>query len=698
MFRQIKVHGDDWDLQRILWFNEHNQEQHYHLNTVTYGTRAAPFLAVRTLLQLVEDEGQRYPQAVPSLLKGRYVDDIFGGGDTPEQLKESLTNSTITEHARWRHVPGTQNPADCASRGITSEQLEHNELWWSGPPWLVKPENTWPKQSSTTSGSSLPEERPGLTLLATKQETKEPWTLIEKHSSVTKLFKITALCLRFISILRKNPIKMHGAIDQAKTFWIKSTQSIYFSQEIKTILDNRTLASSHPFSKLTAFIDAQGILRVGGRLENTVLSYETKHQAILPRSARLTTLLIDYAHKSTLHGGTQLTLGHMRQHYWIIGGRASVKAHILRCVECARQRGIRAHQLLGQLPLSRVTPTRAFEHTGIDYAGPIILKNWNTRGAKTYKGWICAFVCMTTSAAHLELVTKYTTEAFLATYKRFTSRRGIPAHLYSDCGTNFIGAERELKILFTQHTKENQVLENKILENTTRWHFNPPGAPHMGGKWEALIKSTKYHLKRTIGESKMTYEEASTLLTQIEAILNSRPLEPLSDDPDDLQTLTPGHFLTGTSLMAVPEPCLLDLSTSRLSRWQFIQQITQPFCSQWSSQYLQRQQSISKWHHVNNKIQVGSLILISDERAPPCRWPLGRITKLLPGADGNNISIGLMDNECTYCKALKYKKEPSGLCCANGKIKLPALRSPIEPLLSYLIAELTKPAKPGNTC
>ncbi|XP_044019459.1 uncharacterized protein LOC122859841 [Aphidius gifuensis] len=241
---------------------------------------------------------------------------------------------------------------------------------------------------------------------------------------------------------------------------------------------------------------------------------------------------------------------------------------------------------------------------------------------------------MTTSAAHLELVTEYTTEAFLATYKRFTSRRGIPAHLYSDCGTNFIGADRELKILFTQHTKENQVLENKILENTTRWHFNPPGAPHMGGKWEALIKSTKYHLKRTIGESKMTYEEASTLLTQIEAILNSRPLEPLSDDPDDLQTLTPGHFLTGTSLMAVPEPCLLDLSTSRLSRWQFIQQITQQFWSQWSSQYLQRQQSISKWHHVNNKIQVGSLILISDERAPPCRWPLGRVTKLLPGTDG----------------------------------------------------------------
>jgi len=298
----------------------------------------------------------------------------------PARWKEFVCNRVsqiqqLTEHARWRHVPGTQNPADCASRGITSEQLEHNELWWSGPSWLVKPENTWPKQSDTTSSTSLPEERPGLTLLATRHEIKEPWTLIEEHSSVTKLFRITALCLRFISTLRKNPIKMHEAIKQAQTFWIKSTQSTYFSQEIKTILDNKTLTSSHPLSKLTAFIDAQGILRVGGRLENTVLSYENKHQAILPKSARLTTLLIDHAHKITLHGGTQLTLGHLRQQFWIIGGRASVKAHILRCVECARQRGIRAHQLMGQLPLSRVTPTRAFEHTGIDYAGPIILKN-----------------------------------------------------------------------------------------------------------------------------------------------------------------------------------------------------------------------------------------------------------------------------------------------------------------------------------
>lgn len=155
----------------------------------------------------------------------------------------------------------------------------------------------------------------------------------------------------------------------------------------------------------------------------------------------------------------------------------------------------------------------------------------------------------------------------------------------------------------------------------------------MGGKWEALIKSIKYHLSRTIGETKLTYEEASTLLTQIEAILNSRPLEFLSDDPTDLLTLTPGHFLIGAPLQALSEPCFTELSTTRFSEWQFIQQRVQQFWKQWSTQYLQRQQSISKWYHTNNKIQTGSLVLISDERTPSGRWPLARVTELLPGSD-----------------------------------------------------------------
>lgn len=241
---------------------------------------------------------------------------------------------------------------------------------------------------------------------------------------------------------------------------------------------------------------------------------------------------------------------------------------------------------------------------------------------------------MTMSAVHLELVTDYSTEGFIATYRRFLSRRGIPHTIYSDCGTNFVGADSNLKSMFTQGSQQHQQLASLFVNDNTTWCFNPPAAPHMGGKWEAVVKSIKYHLRRTVRETVLTYEELSTLLTQIEAMLNSRPLEPLSDDPEDISTLTPAHFLIGKPLSTLPEAPVEHTSLSPSARWQFIQKKMQQFWTQWSSHYLQRQQSISKWHHPANDINVGSLVLITDERFPPSKWPLARVLTLHPGKDG----------------------------------------------------------------
>ncbi|XP_077280416.1 uncharacterized protein LOC143907471 [Temnothorax americanus] len=187
--------------------------------------------------------------------------------------------------------------------------------------------------------------------------------------------------------------------------------------------------------------------------------------------------------------------------------------------------------------------------------------------------------------------------------QRFSARRGIAQAMYSDCGTTFIRADAALKKMFIQSSQKHQRIAQILQRDCTRWEFNPPGAPHMEGKWEAVVKSVKFHLRRTIGETLLTTEEFTTLLTQIEAILNSRPLEPLSDDPEDVSALTPGHFLIGGPITTIPEPSLIDLAISRLSRWQLIQQRVQHFWAQWSAHYLQRQQAISKWHHPNNSVK-----------------------------------------------------------------------------------------------
>lgn len=168
---------------------------------------------------------------------------------------------------------------------------------------------------------------------------------------------------------------------------------------------------------------------------------------------------------------------------------------------------------MDKLPLSRVTPSRPSTHTGIDYAGPVTLKTWKGRGAKTSKGWICVFVCFSTSAVHLEAVSDYSTEGFLSAYRQFSSRRGPTHTLYSDCSTNFIGADKELRQLFIQGSKENLTIASLISKDLISWQFNLPAAPHMGGKWEAVVKSTKFHLSRTVGETVLTFGELTTLLT-----------------------------------------------------------------------------------------------------------------------------------------------------------------------------------------
>ncbi|XP_057335052.1 uncharacterized protein LOC130673855 [Microplitis mediator] len=345
-----------------------------------------------------------------------------------------------------------------------------------------------------------------------------------------------------LSILPLTPAELQSAL----IHWIKSTQQEYISSEISVLSQGSTLKKSHCFTRLTTFIDQAGVIQVGGRLQNSALDADSKHPAILPKDCMLSRLIISDSHLRTFHGGTQLTLSHVRKKCWIIGGRAPIKNFIHRCLTCARMRGVRSQQLMGQLPSQRVSPSLVFENTGVDCAGPVSLKFFQGRGTRCYKGWIAVFVCLSTSAVHLEVVTDYSSEGFLKAFRCFTRRRGICRTLRSDCGTNFKGADLIFKQLLTGALKESSHLQQHLANDGTQWSFNPPGAPHMGGKWEAAVKSIKYHLQRTIADTLLTYEDFSTFLIQVEAVLNSRPLSALSEDPDDLTALTPGHLYLKT--------------------------------------------------------------------------------------------------------------------------------------------------------
>jgi hypothetical protein len=258
-----------------------------------------------------------------------------------------------------------------------------------------------------------------------------------------------------------------------------------------------------------------------------------------------------------------------------------------------------------------------------------------TRSKPVTKGYIAIFVCFATKAVHIELVTSLTTEAFIAALRRFIARRGKPRTIYSDDGTNFQGAANQLHEIYNMlQSAEMTKVQDLLAIEGCDWIFIPPHAPHHGGLWEAAVKSMKYHLRRTLGAHIATYEELSTLITEIEACLNSRPLCILSDDDPFNQTyLSPGHFLIGQPLTQLPAIDYTNSKCTSLSRWQLFQQMQQHFWQRWSADYLQGLQQCQRWLKTSHNFQPGDLVLLREDHVSPLHWPTSVIIDTHPGKD-----------------------------------------------------------------
>lgn len=529
----------------------------------------------------------------------------------------------------WHYIKSADNPADCASRGLLPSQLLHHPLWWAGPPWLYTSNENWPtpKFETDIECSEFTREKRSIVLMANIDQNAIE-ILLAKFSSLITIQSILAFILRFVKNCKTPNSAASGPIkalelSQALNILVKHVQQIHFGVEI-ALIQNRRLPSKY-LRKLNAFLDKDNILRVGGRLSNSKLSYAQKYPMLLPKKSRLTELVISQYHTKYLHPGNQTLHYLLLQHVWILSAKQAIRKVISQCKKCWKLSPKNYQPPMGNLPELRISKIKPFSCVGVDFAGPITTKLAKIRGAKTYKSYICVFVCFAVKAIHLELVSDLSTEAFLAAFRRFLSRRGRCAQIYSDCGSNFVGANRQIK----------EMLRDTANKENFSWHFNPPAAPHFSGLVEAGVKSVKTHLLRVIGLQILTFEEMSTVLCQIEALLNSRPLCPLSTDPNDFSVLSPGHFLTLEPLSSLPDPDYLNLPLNHLSRWQLLQRMQQDFWSRWRDEYLSTLQQRGKWlEPTTPDASIGKLVVIKNELLPPLKWTLGRIVQLHPGKDG----------------------------------------------------------------
>ena len=306
--------------------------------------------------------------------------------------------------------------------------------------------------------------------------------------------------------------------------------------------------------------------------------------------------------------------------------------------------------MLGHLPIEHLTPDLVFDKVGVDYAGPFYIKYGHVRKPTVVKTYASVFVSLSVKTVHLELMSELTTEAFRACLRRFISRRGETNSYMSDHGTNVVGAAQEIKelIAFLKTQRSQDAISEFCSTQNIQWKFIPEHTPHFGGLWEAAVKSRKTHLRRVIGSVKLTFEEFTTVLAQVESCLNSRPLVSLPLDDDGTGALTPGHFLIGRPLEALPDPSFSYRSLILFCHWHLCQALVHHFWQHWSSEYITSLKSYTKWHYPSRNICVGDIVILQQDNLIPLKWPLARMIKIHAGKDDHMRVVTVKTNSGTY--------------------------------------------------
>lgn len=573
-----------------------------------------------------------------------------------------------TKPQQWQYINSQSNPADAASRGLRAQQLVDDDTrWLRGPDFLWQP---FPYQVQIESKPQPldpgdPEVKK-VTSLMTHTSKGYPshfeTSRLDRFSNWFRAKRAIAVCLRFKCCLKKGkkskgikpacyqPVNMEE-IGRAEREIIGCLQYEHFKDEIQALSTLQTggefrnrkkakqrnldLKKCSSLYRLDPYLDTDGLLRVGGRLRNASISEGAKHPVILPRRSHITQLILQYCHEAIKHQGSGMTHNEVRQRgYWIIGGTSAVSYLVSRCVICRRLRSIPQKQKLADLPQDRVEPAAPFTYSAVDYFGPFFVKE----GRKEVKRYGVIFTCMASRAIHIETANSLETDAFINALRRFQAERGPVRQLRSDCGTNFIGAHRELKGGLKEMNEDK--IRARLLEDNCEWisfKFNPPSASHMGGSWERQIRTVRNILASMLEESGRQLDDESfrTLMKEIQAIVNSRPLA-LNDmsSTDSPQPLTPNHLLTMKTKVLMPPPGIFlreDLYLRK--RWRRVQHLANLFWERWRKEFLQGLQLRKKWTKPQRNLQKGDIVMLKDENVPRNSWRLARVQDVFPSKD-----------------------------------------------------------------
>lgn len=554
---------------------------------------------------------------------------------------------------QWFYIPSESNPADIASRGAPINNLT-NSMWFDGPKFLWNPDISDMMQPIDY---KISHEDPEVVVTTHAVHTENKFSIdhrLERFSSLKSAIRGVSLLqdkLRGMKNLNR-PIDLQVRRKTALTHIIRSTQQEMFHDDYNQIL-NGTHRKQSSLDHLNPFIDDEGVIRVGGRLENSDMTFEERHPIILPKEAKLSRLVIEHCHVSVAHQGRGITLAEVRSTgYWIIGLSKQVANTIKSCVTCRKTRGATAEQLMSSLPKERTIPTPPFTYIGSDCFGPFTLKE----GRKEIKRYGVVFTCLASRGIHIEVLDDMTTDCMINALRCLISIRGPIRKLMSDQGTNFIGAANEF-------AKAGTFAD----DNNFEWETTTPSSSHMGGVWERQIRTIRSILNSMlkIHSPRLDSSSLRTFLYEVMAIVNCRPLTTISES--DCQPLSPNLLLTMKSKVVLPPPGNFDeTDVYSRKRWKVVQGLANQFWSKWRNMYLNNLQSRQKWTQKSDNLQIGDIVLVKDINLHRRQWPIAMITEVNPSKDGQvrKVTVKLSD----AAKVNSKGKQTSPFSCLDRPI------------------------------